>query len=189
MSASPQREALVKHDAEDPKAPDLAVRRAQAGEVGAFESVYREHIGRVFAICRRLSGDPALAEELAQDAFVQAWRRLETYTPGTSFSAWLSRVAVNVCLSDRRARHRRAEHEVAGPGAEAAASALRAPEAGVDLERAIDRLPEAARLVFVLHDVEGFLHGEIAERLGISEGTSKSQLHRARGMLKEALCR
>jgi RNA polymerase sigma-70 factor (ECF subfamily) len=189
MSASPQQEPLVQQDAEDPKAPDLAVRRAQAGEVGAFELVYREHIGRVFAICRRLSGDPALAEERAQDAFVQAWRRLDSYTPGTSFSAWLSRVAVNVCLSDRRARQRRAEHEVAGPGTESAPAAHGIPEAGVDLERAIDRLPEAARLVFVLHDVEGFLHGEIAERLGISEGTSKSQLHRARGLLREALCR
>jgi RNA polymerase sigma-70 factor (ECF subfamily) len=188
MSASPSQETLVSSD-RDQVPPDLAVRRAQAGEVGAFEGLYREHIGRVFAICRRLAGDPVRAEELAQEAFVQAWRGLDSYRPGTSFGAWLSRIAVNACLSDRRARSRREGHEVPPPEHEPAAPEASPPELGLDLERAVDRLPEAARAVFVLHDVEGWRHTEIAARLGVTEGTTKSQLHRARGLLREALCR
>lgn len=189
MSASPAREALVSRDAPDAEVTDLAVRRAQAGEVGAFERLYRQHVGRVFAVCRRLAGETALAEELTQDTFVRAWHGLHTYAPGTSFTAWLSRIAVNVCLGERRERARRAQRETTSPDPETKAPTRPAPEAGLDLERAIDRLPDAARIVFVLHDVEGFRHQEIAERLGVSAGTSKSQLHRARRLLKEALCR
>ena len=188
MSASPAQEPLVSRDRE-PEAPDLAVRRAQSGEVGAFEQLYRVHIGRVFAICRRLAGDPAVAEELAQEAFVQAWRHLGSYRPGTRFEAWLSRIAVNACLSDRRSRGRREAQEAPAPEREPAAPPARSPELGLDLERAVDELPDAARTVFVLHDVEGWRHDEIATRLGVTTGTSKSQLHRARGLLREALCR
>jgi RNA polymerase sigma-70 factor (ECF subfamily) len=188
MAASPAQEPLVSSDREQ-DVPDLAVRRAQSGEVGAFEQLYRAHIGRVFAICRRLAGEETLAEELAQEAFVSAWRHLGTYRPGTSFGAWLSRIAVNTCLSDRRSRGRREGHEASPPEREPAAPAERSPELGLDLERAVDRLPGAARAVFVLHDVEGWRHDEIAARLGVTAGTSKSQLHRARGLLREALCR
>lgn len=165
------------------------VDRAKAGDMAAFEELYRRNVGRVYALCMRMAGDPSLAEELAQDVFVRAWERLGTFRGESAFSSWLHPLTVNVALSERRARRRRTSRFVTTddltpfekPGRSAG------PEEGMDLEKALATLPPGARSVFVLHDVEGYRHQEIAELTGVAEGTSKAQLHRARRMMREAL--
>ncbi len=163
---------------------DLAVARARSGDLAAFEELYRRHVGRVYGLCLRMTADPARAEDQTQETFVRAWNKIGSYRGESHFSAWLCRVAVNVVRSDRRAHGRREAREL--PFEEGAA---RPPmhAAALDLERAIGSLPDGARRVFVMHDVEGYRHGEIADLLAVSVGTSKSQLHRARKLLREAL--
>jgi RNA polymerase sigma-70 factor (ECF subfamily) len=166
----------------------MTVARARAGDLGAFEDLYRRHVRRVYATCLRMTADPALAEDHTQETFVRVWQKLHTFRGETGFPAWLGRVAVNVVISERRVGGRRARRE---RPLEAAPAPL-APEprgAGPDLEQAIAALPERARDVFVLHDVEGYRHDEIAGLLDVKVGTSKSQLHRARKLLREALSR
>ncbi len=168
----------------------LLVRWAQRGDQRAFEALYREHFKKVFALCRRLSGDTTLAEDLTQEVFVRAWKGLPTFRGDAAFATWIHTVAVNVVLGHRRwALHRQ---DLRGETIEAIAPSRMATAGGqssaaVDLERAIDRLPDGARMVFVLHDVEGFNHREIAARASIAEGTSKAHLHRARRLLREYL--
>ena len=169
---------------------ELVVRRAQSGDQEAFGDLYRAHAGRVYALCLRLEADAARAEELTQDVFVRAWERLASYRGESAFGTWLYRLAVNVVLSDRRSAWRRARRELVT----ADPSALEPPAArpagrDLDLEQAIAALPPGARTVFVLHDVEGYTHDEIAGLSGIAEGTSKAQLFRARRLLREALNR
>ena len=166
---------------------DETVRRARAGDVSAFESLYREHAGRVHAICLRMTQNKARAEELTQEAFLRAWRKLELFRGG-SFGAWIARVAANVVIAERRVQGpREAREESIDESGPRPAPRLSAAGKGIDLERAMATLPERARHVFVLHDIEGYQHDEIAEMLGIAGGTSKSQLHRARRLLREAL--
>lgn len=167
------------------------VRRAQAGDPGAFRALYDSHVGRVFAVCLRLAGDRAEAEEHTQDVFVRAWERLGTFRGESAFSTWLHRLAVNEVLQARRSAGRRSSRVTHTDDA----SLLDPPRpvtpsgTATDLEQAIAALPPGARTVFVLHDVEGYLHEEIARMTGIAEGTSKAQLHRARRLLREALDR
>ena len=167
-----------------------AVRRAQAGDQAAFEGLYREHVGRVYALCLRLSADRVLAEELAQDVFVRVWEKLPSFRGESAFSSWLYRLAVNTVLGKRRAEGRHARGAVAldDPDSDFEPAA-RSPVPGLslDLDRAIARLPPGARSVFVLHDVEGYEHQEIAELTGIATGTSKAHLFRARRLLREWL--
>ena len=164
------------------------VRRAQAGDRAAFRQLYEEHVERIYALCLRLTGDPEEAMEGTQDAFVRAWGKLGTFRGEAAFSTWLHRLAVNVVLAGRRSAGRR-ERRAEAAAAESGPRVVPAPRAGlgVDLERAIARLPPGARAVFVLYDVEGYRHQEIAELTGIAAGTSKAQLHRARRLLREAL--
>ena len=179
-----------------PVAPDegavrQAVSRAQAGDAGAFEVVYRAHAGRMYALCLRMSGDAVQARELLQDVFVLAWEKLATFRGESAFGTWLHRLAVNVVLMDRRVAARRAEDALEpGPG-EALPIAARNAPAGLrlDLEQAISALPPMARQVLILFDVEGYEHKEIAAMLGIADGTSKAHLFRAHRLLREALQR
>ena len=164
----------------------MTVARARSGDMGAFEQLYRCHVGRVYAICLRMTTDPARAEEHTQEAFVRAWQKLHTYRGESGFERWLSRVAVNVVRSGHRTRGRREEHERPMDDRESPAPSSTTGEA-LDLERALAGLPPGARQVFVLHDVEGYRHEEIADLLEVTPGTSKSQLHRARKLLREAL--
>jgi RNA polymerase sigma-70 factor (ECF subfamily) len=167
------------------------VRRAQDGDVTAFEQLYRENERRVFALCLRLSSDPSLAEDLTQEVFVRAWRKLSSFRGESAFSSWLYPIAVNAALSERRSRGRRSARVLATddvtPFERAPEEKREGPEAGLDLEAAMRDLPPGARAVFVLHDVEGYRHEEIARLMGIAVGTSKAQLHRARALLREAL--
>jgi len=168
---------------------EVLVGRAQHGDVQAFEELYRSTVGRIFALCMRMCGDRHLAEELTQESYLRAWQKLTTFRGEAAFTTWLHRIAVNVVIGNRRVRVRRDERP-AGDGEidemlveESSADTATA----VDLERAIARLPERARTVFVLHDVEGFRHREIAEMAGMAVGTSKAQLSRARRLLRKAL--
>ena len=164
------------------------VRRAVAGDMQAFERLYRDHVGRVHGAILRLVGmDRARAEELTQEAFVRAWQKLSSFRGDSAFSTWLYRLGVNTALMDLRGR--RDEVGVENDVLDAAAGGdvpFCAGERG-DLERAVAALPPRARAVLVLHDVEGWKHEEIAAELGMAVGSSKAQLHRARGLLRRAL--
>jgi RNA polymerase sigma-70 factor (ECF subfamily) len=177
-----------------PAHPDLALaERCRANAPAAFEELYRAHAPRLFGLACRLVGR-ADADDLLQDIFLAAYRRLGSYRGEAALGTWLFRLGTNCCLDHLRSRAGRSaaltdelddEPDAAGPRA--------GPILGVvdrlDLERALADLPAGARTVFVLHDVEGFEHREIAELLGVAEGTSKSQLHRARLRLRRVLGR
>ena len=167
------------------------VGRALAGEVGAFEEIYRRNVGRVYGLCLRLTSDAALAEELTQDAFVRAWERLGSFRGESALYSWLYRLATNVVFSEHRTARRRTARIVTTDDLSSYddPTPTDQPGSGLDLERAIASLPPGARQVFVLHDVEGYQHGEISAMTGVAIGTSKAQLHRARRLLREALGR
>lgn len=173
-------------------APSDDVARAAAGDRRAFERVYRAHVDRVHALCLRMLGDRGAAEEATQDVFVRAWEKLGLFRGESAFSTWLHRLAVNVVLARRErdgVQRRRTADDEDGELVGALPARPVAPGDRMDLERAIAALPPGARRVFVLHDVEGYRHEEIAERLGITSGGSKAQLHRARLLLRQALTR
>lgn len=183
MSNTSRTEASVPTPAD----ADL-VRLAVSGDVRAFETLYRRHAGRVHGAVWRLSGmNPARAEELTQEAFVRAWQKLGTFRFESAFSTWLHRLAVNVALMELRSRD--PEDAVDDDFLEAVSEPVRPFCAGerADLERAVAALPPRARAVLVLHDIEGWKHEEISRELGMAVGSSKAQLHRARGLLKRTL--
>ena len=167
------------------------VELARGGDAPAFEWLYRVHSDRIFALCWRLcGGDKGLAEDLVQEAFVRAWSKLHLFRGESRFGTWMHRLAANVALSDRRTRLRRVQREVSlDETVERTAIGERDVFADkrMDLEKAIARLPERARSVLVLYDIEGYRHKEIAEITGMAVGSSKAQLHRARKLLREEL--
>jgi len=164
------------------------VQRACAGDTRAFERLYREHVGKVYGLCLRMTRDPAMAEDCTQETFINAWRALSRFETRSSVSTWLHRIAVNATLARRRK---------ATPAMESAADdedepietewTLETPVEVAEIETAIADLPEGARDVLVLHALYGYSHGEAAEMLGVAEGTCKAQLHRARRLLKDRL--
>jgi len=167
-----------------------SVRRAQAGDVDAFEVLYRQHAGRIYALCLRLkAGDSTDATELMQDVFIRAWRRISTFRGDSAFGSWLHRLAVNTMLENARGENRRIARVLPMDDTSRLDGAARSSgvDLRMDMEEAIASLPQGARLAFVLHDVEGYQHQEIAARLGVSVGTIKAQLHRARRLLRERL--
>ena len=166
------------------------IRRAQAGDVDAFETLYREHAGQVYALCLRLrAGDRSDATELMQDVFVRAWRSLPKFRGESAFSSWLHRLAVNTMLENVRSDNRREARVLPMDDTSRLAGAARSSgiELKMDMEEAVASLPRGARLAFVLHDIEGYQHQEIAQQLSVSVGTVKAQLHRARRLLRERL--
>ena len=168
----------------------VLVAAAVGGSASAFETLYRTHVGKVYGLCLRMTANPTIAEDCAQDAFVQAWRSLPAFEARSSFGTWLHRIAVNSVL----ARGRRRE-EVLGSDASAEESVAEtlpdptSPDAGtaIDLEQAIAQLPPGARQALVLVGIYGYSHAEAAALLGIAIGTCKSQLHRARQLLGQHL--
>jgi RNA polymerase sigma-70 factor (ECF subfamily) len=175
---------------EDEAAALDSIRRAQAGDVDAFELLYREHAGRIFALCLRLeAGDNADATDLMQDVFIKAWRRISTFRGDCAFSSWLHRMTINTMLENARSDRRRIARVLPMDDTSLLPGAARSSgvELKMDMENAIASLPRGARLAFVLHDVEGYQHQEIAEQLSVSVGTIKAQLHRARRLLRERL--
>ena len=177
--------------------PDLSatetrqVERAVAGDRLAFEQLYKSHRDRIYALCWRMcGGDKALAEDMLQDSFIRAWNKLHLFRGDSKFGTWLHRLTVNVILSDKRIRVKRLQREQElGEGIERTMVGERDVFAGLrkDLEEAIAGLPERARTVLVLYDIEGYRHAEIAEMTGMAVGSSKAQLHRARKLVRASL--
>ena len=172
----------------DERDEDRLVRRAGLGDVAAFEALYRRHVGRVHALCLRLAGDRHAAEDLTQDVFVRAWQKLSTFRGEAGFGTWLYRLALNLTVSALRSgRAGSRERLTDAPEALERVEPAAGPELGLDLDRAIAALPAGARAVFVLHDVAGLRHDEIARQLGIAVGTARAHLHHARTRLREVL--
>lgn len=175
-----------------------AIRRAQQGDAEAFEHIYRLHSRRVYALCLRMLGNTAEAEDLAQEAFLQLFRKIATFRGESAFSTWLHRLAVNVVLMKLRKKTLpetslddtpESEEESAGPRRDIGGPDLRLSGSvdRVNIERAVEQLPPGYRSIFVLHDVQGYEHNEIAVIMKCSIGNSKSQLHKARMRLRELL--
>jgi len=182
----------------DRDAERALIARAQHGDVGAFEALYHANAPRIYALALRLTGNRSDANELTQDVFVRAWQRLTTFRADAAFASWLHRIAINELFMRARGDRRRTAvirvaddpldrgEDHASPQREGIVPAVDVAQI-VDLERAIAALPAGARRVFVLHDVIGYRHEEIARLTGLAEGTLRAQLHRARKLLMEAL--
>jgi len=166
------------------------VGRCRAGDVEAFETIYNQHAARIYTLACRMAGSPQDGEDLLQEIFLQAHRKLASFKGDSSLGTWLYRLALNHCLDyvrSRRAKMSRLTDTLDAEGAMEPVAARETPIARVDLERALQQLPEGCREAFVLHDVEGFDHKEVAKLLGIAEGTSKSQVFKARSRLRGLL--
>ena len=166
-------------------ASDVAA--AASGDVRAFERVYRRHVARIHTTAARMLGTEE-ADDATQDVFVRVWQRLGQFRGESAFGTWLFRLAINVFLSRREAVVRRAARHVDDAARiDTLPTRSGAPELAMDFETAMQRLPPGMRQIFVLHDIEGYKHEEIAAMLGIAQGTSKSQLHRVRMALRKYL--
>jgi RNA polymerase sigma-70 factor, ECF subfamily len=187
---------VVRHPGGSLRQDDLAlVERCQQGDLGAFEEIYRTHSRRLYGVAVRMLGNPADADDMLQEIFLAAHRKLDSFRGESALGTWLYRLAVNLCLDYLRSRTGRALHLTDALEDEPALS-----DAGsrglaertvtkMDLERALSQLPEGCRTAFVLHDVQGLEHREVGEIMGIAEGTSKSQVHKARMRLRALLSR
>lgn len=176
------------------RAEELAlVERCRQGDAAAFEAIYRAHARRLYSVACRMVGNPADAEDLLQEIFLAAHRKLEGFRGESALGTWLYRLATNSCLDHLRSRAAKTgqvTHTIDDEPALADAGSRRLAEQAVDrmdLERALVQLPEGCRAAFLLHDVQGLEHREVAEVLGIAEGTSKSQVHKARLKLRAIL--
>jgi RNA polymerase sigma-70 factor, ECF subfamily len=187
-------------DARKPQGDGLseaaAIERAKQGDGEAFELLYNLHKRRVYSLCLRMTANTAEAEDLTQEAFLQLFRKIATFRGESAFSTWLHRMAVNVVLMHLRKKglpvvplEETLETEEESPRKEPGAQdpALAGAVDRLQLQRAVEALPPGYRTIFVLHDVEGFEHNEIADLVGCSIGNSKSQLHKARMKLRESL--
>jgi RNA polymerase sigma-70 factor (ECF subfamily) len=182
----------MRQPAEEPAEATL-VALARDGDSEAFERLYRRHVGRVHALCLRMTGNAAQAEDCVQEAFVLAWKKLSTFQGASAFGTWLYRIAVNEVLGAQRRDRRRGKH-LQAVGEEERAEDLEyaqslGEEAGetLDVEQAVLALPEGARNVFVMVGLHGYSHEETASALGVAVGTCKAQLHRARQLLAKRL--
>ena len=177
--------ALAEQIVADVDAADASL--AAGGDTTAFERLYRRHCARIHALARRMIG-PEEADDVTQDVFIRAWRKLSLFRGDSQFGTWLYRLAVNVILAKRGTVAKyRDRHDAADISELAIAGRRERVDLKIDVDSALETLPKGARQVFVLHDIEGFTHEEIAEMLDVSAGTSKSQLHRARMTLRQQL--
>lgn len=165
----------------------LWVKKAQAADSQAFEALYRLHVGKIYGLCLRMTGNASEAEDCTQEAFIQAWRKLDKFRGDSSFGTWMHKVAVNSVLGRMR-KSRREQDRIRLVGEIEQQRESIGDSAGMqDLEQAINELPSGARHVFVLQAVYGYTHEETGDMLGIAAGTSKAQLHRAKRLLAQQL--
>ncbi|MDX1455238.1 MAG: sigma-70 family RNA polymerase sigma factor [Gammaproteobacteria bacterium] len=190
-SESGKRTAVAASAAASEVAEDDArlVGLALAGDQGAFEALYRRHIGRIYAHCLRLTSETTTAEECAQEAFIMAWRKLDSFRGDSAFGSWIYTIATNTVMMHFRQQKRQQNHlqSVDAEQWERLPGEAQSDGLHMDLNSALHSLPHGAKMVFLLHDVEGYRHEDIAEQLDIAVGTSKAQLHRARRLLRERL--
>ncbi len=186
-SSSDYSRAMASATADIIAEEDVLIRRAKRSDARAFEALYRVHVDRVYGLCLRMTGNVSEAEDCTQEAFIQAWNKLDRFRGDSAFSTWLHRIAVNAVLG--RMRKSKREQDRIQVVADTRPAPLETGDSGElrDLAQAVDRLPEGARHVFVLHAVYGYSHDEAARMLGIATGTSKAQLHRARKLLAQQL--
>ena len=181
----------LQHKAESLEREDTVelIAQAKVGSHAAFEAIYRMHVGRVYAICLRILADRARAEEVTQKVFIRAWAKLNSFRGESLFSSWLYKLAINVILGELKCPTGRIEQQCAEIETRCHTSFGLEPSLvlRLDLEKAIALLPEQARIIFVLHDIEGLTYGEIAQAMKLAVGTCKAQLSRARKLLREAL--
>ena len=167
--------------------------RSAAGDTTAFEEIYHRHFRRVYALCLRMMGNPTEAEDMTQDVFLQLFNKIGMFRGDSAFTTWLHRMTVNQVLMHFRKRSTRSEKltdegETPIQIVQGTANPNKMPVVDrIALERALQQLPNGYRTVFVLHDIEGYEHFEVADMLGIAEGTSKSQLHKARLKLRQLI--
>ena len=191
-------EASTSRQSSKPVTEAEAIRLAQGGDAAAFEFLYHLHSRRVYALCLRMVNNPSDAEDLTQEAFLQLFRKIGTFRGESAFSTWLHRMTVNVVLMRLRKKSLPVtsleettdpDDETGGPRKDIGAPDLRLSGAvdRVNLERSVEKLPPGYRTVFVLHDIQGYEHNEIADIMGCSVGNSKSQLHKARTRLRDLL--
>jgi RNA polymerase sigma-70 factor (ECF subfamily) len=201
--ASTQQAATTPAQVGRPLKPDAAslkeaIRLAQQGDASAFETIYQLHSRRVYALCLRMSGDPVEAEDLTQEAFLQLFRKIHTFRGESAFSSWMHRLTANIVLMRFRKKRpvlvsleemTRPDDEKDRPTFEIGVPDLRLTGLfdRINLHAALEQLPEGYKSMFLLHDVHGYEHNEIASMLGCSVGNSKSQLHKARKRLRELL--
>jgi RNA polymerase sigma-70 factor (ECF subfamily) len=166
----------------------ILVRQACEGGLEAMQQLYERHSSRVYTVVRRLAGDDDLAADLAQDAWANAFQKIRAFRGDAAFGTWIHRIAVNTALTRLRQLARRRDLEQSFDGSTTLGNPDRYPASGAAdrlmVQRALDKLPDGYRAVLWLHDVEGFTHEEIGDRLGIAVGTSKSQLSKARARLR-----
>jgi RNA polymerase sigma-70 factor (ECF subfamily) len=165
------------------------VEQAKDGDQLAFRSLYDANVDRIYRLTYRMAGDDELARDFTQDAFLRAWQRLDQFRGDAAFSTWLHTIAVSVALNGLRKvdRHRQRERSLEDAAHVAPGPSRLDPDARERLREAVDELPEMYRTVFLMHDLEGYSHGEIAAAMGVAEGTSKARLFRARRKLRKAL--
>ena len=165
------------------------VLQAKAGSHAAFEALYRTHLGHVYGICMRILMDQSKAEEVTQKIFIHAWMKLQSFRGESRFSSWLYRLSVNMILDQLKLVGWKNEPDIQNERREftGAPSFEPAHNLRLDLNNAIDSLPRQARIIFVMHDIAGYTHEEIAEAMKLSPGTCKAQLSRARRILREVL--
>ena len=168
---------------------EALVRQAQAGDHRAFQALYERTSGRIYALSMRMCGSPQEAEELTQDVFVRLWEKIGLFRGESAFTTWLHRLAVNLILQKRKKRSTISGREIGTEDLEqfGQTASRSSPGTRVDLERAIASLPEGAREVLVLRDIEGYKYKDVAEMKGVAVGTVKAQVHRARKLVQEAL--
>ncbi|AWL12637.1 RNA polymerase sigma factor CarQ [Saliniradius amylolyticus] len=155
------------------------------GDMSAYQQLYERHVGKVHALCWRLTGDKGMAEDATQEVFIQIWRKLGNFQGQSRFSTWLHSVTSNVCISYMRKQKGWLGRIFNIEDTDAANEPAPAQTHEIDLDALVSRLPERARVVFVLHAIEGYRHEEVAKMTGMAVGSSKAQFHRAKQMLKE----
>ena len=190
MTARKQRPPLPLPSKEATVSSADLIARCQTGDVEAFESLYQQHAARLYTLACRMAGSPEDGEDLLQEIFLQAYRKLGSFKGDSAIGTWLYRLALNHCLDYVRSRQAKMSKLTETLDADTSfqpTARRETPIARLDLERAVERLPEGCREAFVLHDVEGFDHKEVGKLLGIAEGTSKSQVFKARMKLRALL--
>lgn len=165
------------------------VKKSQKNDVNAFEKIYRKYAGRIYALSLRMAGNPSIAEELVQEIFVRVWQKIHLFEFRSGFYTWMHRLAINLILNSQRNKLKYSDNEIKIDeiSSDQAGNQNGRIDVSMDIEKAMQKLPAGAKEVFILYDVEGLQHDEIAQLKNISVSTSKSQLHRARKMLREEL--